>query len=170
MTEGKAAERRKEAAKRQSKIAKLWYQGYTREEIVEHTGYPSRQVVEDLKVIRAALYPATIKTIEYYRNKSRMRLDMIRKRAWEFVEAALDKDSARVAALRLIRDVEDLQTKVDGIVTEKMAAGPERKAEELQKRLVAIASAKDGGNGHDEKEDKTVEDALTNKGPEEVSP
>jgi len=98
---------------------------------------------------------------------------MIRKRAWEFVEdKTFAKEGAKVAALRLVKDVEDLQTKVDGIVTDKAPVGPERRAEELQKKLVEIATGqKEKGNGHDEKEDKVVEDELTsNERTEEVSP
>lgn len=174
MTEGtgKAAERRKAGARRQADIAQLWFRGYNKEEIVEKTGLPVRQVSEDLKIIRASLHPATVKTVEYYRNKSRTRLDMIRKRAWEFVEGTdFAKEGTRVAALRLVKDVEDLQTKVDGIVTDKAPAGPERRAEELAKKLVAIAENKDKGNGHDEKEDKVVESELTSdKRTEEANP
>lgn len=155
---------------RQQKIAKLWHKGHTKEEIVEETNYSPKQVSEDLKIIKLQLTPKTIRTIEYYRNKSRARLDMIRKKAWEMAEDDTIKDGARISALRLVREVEDLQTKVDGIVTDKMPAGPEKKAEELHKRLVEIASQKDKGNGHDEKEEELVKDAVTDTRTEEASP
>lgn len=157
-------------AERLHKVTELWLRGNTKEEIVKTTGYSPKQVSADLKIIRFQFQPKTLKTIEYYRNKARARLDMISKRAWEFVEDSLDKDSARVSALRLVKEVEAERMKVDGIVTDKMVAGPEKKAEELSRRLVEIASQKDKGNGHDEKEDEVVSDALTHPGSEETNP
>lgn len=166
----KKAQQRNETSKRQREIARLWFKGLTKEEIAEKTSITQRQVSEDLKFIRLSLQPRTIRSIEYYRNKSRARLDMIRQKAWELVEAGGPiKDGARVAALRLVREVEDLQTKVDGIVTDKLGAGPDKRAEELQRKLVAIASQKDKGNGHDKEEDALVKDAVTDKGAEEAN-
>jgi len=60
---GKKAERKRAGARRQADIAQLWFRGYNKEEIVLQTGLPPRQVSEDLKVIRASLHTATIKTV-----------------------------------------------------------------------------------------------------------
>ena len=164
----KKAQQRNEASRRQRDIARLWFKGLTKEEIADKLKLPQRQVTEDLKFIRFSLQPRTIKSIEYYRNKSRARLDMIRQKAWDIVDGDMIKDGARVAALRLVREVEDLQTKVDGIVTDKLGAGPDKRAEELQRKLVAIASQKDKGNGHEKEEDDLVKDAVTDDSSEET--
>ena len=165
----KTKKRNFDRSKRQREIARLWFKGLTKEEIAEKTGIPQIQVSEDLKFIKFQLQPRTIRSIEYYRNKSRARLDMIRQKAWDFVEEGDLKDGSRIAALRLVREIEDLQTKVDGIVSDKLSAGPDKRAEELAKKLVAIASQKDKGNGHDEKEDGLVKNAITDEGAEEAN-
>ncbi len=141
---------------RQRKIAKLWFKGYLGPDIAVKLGYTSKQVSEDLKVIKGQLQPKTFRAIEYYRNQSRRRLDMLRKEAWEIAETLEAKSGAKIAALRLVKDIEDLSVKVDGVVTDKMPAGPDRKAEELGKRLVAIAQGNNGGNGHKEIEVKEI--------------
>jgi len=157
-------------AERLHKVTELWLRGNTKEEIVKKTGYSPKQVSADLKIIRFQFQPKTLKTIEYYRNKVRARLDMISNRAWGFVDDADVRHGARVSALRLVKEVEAERMKVDGIVTDKMLAGPEKKAEELSRRLLEIASQKDKGNGHDEKEDEVVKDAVTDQGAEETAP
>lgn len=157
-----------EAAQRQRKIARLWFRGYTKEEIVEATGISTGQVAEDLRVIRFQLQPQTIQGLEYYRNKSRARLDMIRKKAWELVDDRVLGESARIAALEVARKVEDLQTKVDGIVTGKMTEGPDKRATELQKQLLKLAPQA-GGDGHNKSSNEVVKDALTNTSPEAIS-
>jgi len=135
---------------RRKKVADLWYKGHLQHDIAKAMGITIKQVSDDLKVVKRLLEPKTIRAIEYYRNRSRHRLDMIRKAAWEMADESEVSSGAKVAALRLVKEVEELTVKVDGVVGEKMTAGPDRKAEELMKELRTIAKGKD--NGHKEVE------------------
>lgn len=134
-------------SERRKQVANLWYKGYLNQDIAKKLGLTPKQVSDDLKVVKKLLEPKTIRAIEYYRNRARHQLDMIRQAAWELVENEGARHGARVAALRLIKDVEELSVKVDGVVSEKMPAGPDKKAAELDRRLIAIAKG-NGGDGH----------------------
>ena len=139
------------------KVAELWYKGYTQPEICEKTGLSKKQVSDDIKVIKRLLEPKTIRQVEYYRNQSRNRLDIIRKSAWGIYSNKNSRYGARVAALNVLLKVEELSAKVDGVVADKGTAGPDKKAEELSKELVAIAKGKKD-NGHKDVEVREVAD------------
>jgi len=156
-------------AKRQQKIVNLLRHGYTNQQISEVLEYPLRQVAEDVKIIKFHMQPKTVRSIEYSRNVIRDALRSIKKDAFDFFNDINNKETARVAALRVRLDAEKLQAQVDGAITEKVTFGPEKKSEELQRKLVAIASQKDKGNGHEEKEDGLVKDAVTDEGAEEAN-
>ena len=136
-------------SERRRQVSDLWYKGYLSQDISKAMGLTLKQVSDDLKTVRKLLEPSTVRAVEYYRNRSRRRLDIIRKAAWEIADSLEAKSGARVAALRLVKEVEELSTRVDGIVAEKMVAGPDQKAKELMKELRMLAEGKDG-NGHKE--------------------
>lgn len=135
------------ATQRRNKIAPYWFKGFTKEEIAKKTGYSLAEVSAAIERIKLQLEPKTIRSIEYYRNKARRNINLGLSQAWDIIETYKTQPHTILRSLSIIERYIKLMTEVDGIVTDKMPAGPDKKAEALLNEVKKLAKEAATGKG-----------------------
>jgi len=140
---GKASD---ETTQRRQKVAKMWWQGYTRQQIADRLSVKMGVISRDVSAIEGRLSPKTERTLKYLQNSAVERLRPIQVLMWEIIEANAN-DNIKISAARLAKDVEEQVNKVRGIIGERLVEAPDKRLSELVK-LGNEISLRAKGDGH----------------------
>jgi hypothetical protein len=138
----KAGQKTKEFHDVRRRVKPLLLKGYPRQEIAEKLGVDEKKVEAAMRHLEAAWQMKRTRGVEYYRNRSRQVVEIAMAGAWEIYDQAEAKPSVKLSALRVVKELAGLMAQIDGIMAEKMVAGPEKRATELMAELRKLAEAK----------------------------
>jgi len=139
MTKGKT-EAEKAAGKttwqqHQAKVVDLFFKGYTRARIVKTTGYEPKEVDHALKLLHKSLSGQAEKALEYRRKLVLSKIQLVQVTGWEIAEKAGVEDTAKVSALRLVKDAIKVEGDILGVTKDKSPASADKQADKLRKDM-----------------------------------
>lgn len=144
-------EKAMELAIRREKVADYHFKGYKVREIAGLLELSLPQVRADIKVIKGWLSAKTIKKLEYRKNRSIAKIELAQRTAWGIFERYSAQPNIQLSAQRVIKELLELEAKVEGVIAEKLVVGPDLEATKLMEELKAIEE-KARDNGHKEEE------------------
>ena len=140
----------KELAIRREKVADYYFKGYKPREIAEKCDLTLPQVRADIHVIKGWLSAKTIKRLEYRKNRSLAKIELAQRKAWGIWEANASYPNIQLSAQRVIKELLELEARVEGVIAEKLIVEPDREASKLMEELRKIEKEANKGNGHEE--------------------
>lgn len=149
-----------EKTERRRKVALLYLKGYSAKEICQKLNLSPTIVAVDIKTLDEAFNVKTIRTLEYRKSRILAKIQLEERDAAEIREQFKNTPSVVLATKRVMKELLELEAKVEGVIAEKLTTTPDIKASQIQRELKAILTEAEG-DGHKKGEEIIVKQGST---------